>query len=254
MIKKIFILFVIISLIRPAALARVGNPSFIFAIDDYFNNSNTSATETRNNGGLSGGTVTAITLGSIGGAALLGLGAWLYKRKAEQSLAAGCIRGVKNPLIPFCIETNPNAEIYARINNSYPYLKKALSLNEIHYCPKSKYLLIYDTDIEKHKFDSVKFEIPQGTKSLKITQVTDPFKQNDLTVELFLYKDDPNSSEPNIAKLTSITGKENKNTGIIMKSLDADFNTYPYAAYVVSNYSDKKTYAVVIEFIFDSTF
>lgn len=249
MIKQIIAIFIIIALISPTAFARVGEPSFVFSIDDYFTSD--SSKNNKDDGGLSGGAVTAITLGSIGGVALLGLGGWLYKRKTEQSLTAGCIRGSQNPLIPFCMEENSNAEIYARINQNYPYLRKALSLNEIHYCPDSKYLLIYDTAIEKRKFDSVKFEIPQGTKSLKITHVTEPFKQNDVTVELFLYKDKINSSEPELAKLTNLIGKESENNGIIIKSLNADFTNYPYAAYVVSNYSDKKIYAVVIEFIFN---
>ena len=249
MIKKVLSTFIIITLISPASIAKVGAPSFVFAIDDYFSGSDdSSASEKKDSGGLSGGAVTAITLGSIGGAALLGLGGWLYKRKAEQNLAAGCIMGAKNPIIPFYMEKNPNAEIYARINNNYPYLKKALSLNEIHYCPDSKYLLIYDTVIEKHKFDSVKFEIPQGTKSLKITQVSDPFNNKDMTAEIFLYKNNSNTSEPETAELTTLENQE-KN-GIIMTSLNTDSQKYHYAAYVVSNYSDKKVYAAVIEFIF----
>ena len=50
----------------------------------------------------------------------------------------------------------------------------------------------------------MKFEIPQGTKALKITRVSDPFNQNDLTVELSLYKDNSNTAEPEIAKLKNI--------------------------------------------------
>ena len=253
MIKKFLTLFIILTLISPTVFARVGEPSFVFAIDDYFQKTNTSSDRNnKNDGGLSGGAVTAITLGSIGGAALLGLGGWLYKRKTEQCLAAGCIRGAGNPIVPFCMETNPNAEIYARINNNYPYLKKALSLNEIHYCPNSKYLLVYDTPIEKRKFDSVKFEIPQGTKALKITHVTDSFARKDVTAELFLYKNETNTTEPYMAELENISEKSSEKNGIIMKTLSMDFQNYPYAAYVVSNYSDKKIYAVVIEFIFQS--
>lgn len=94
----------------------------------------------------------------------------------------------------------------------------------------------------------MKFEIPQGTKALKITQVSDPFNQNDLTVELYLYKDNSNTAEPEIAKLKNIN--KNNSNGIIMKSLNTDFKNYPFAAYVVSNYSDTKIYAVVIELIF----
>lgn len=252
MIKKIITLLILFSLSIPSSVfAREGRPSFVFAIDDYFNSpASSDSGSKKDDGGLSGGTVTAITLGSIGGAALLGLGGWIYKRKTEQSLAAGCIRGARNPLIPFCMEKNPNAEVYARINNNYPYLKKALSLNEIHYCPDSKYLLIYDTEIEKHKFDSVKFEIPDGTKALKITHVTDPYNPKDLTVELFLYKDKANELEPSVTELTNFDDRASEKSGIIMKSLDLNSSNYPYAAYVVSNFSGKRIYAIVIEFIF----
>lgn len=247
MIKRILAVILIALLISPSAIARVGHPSFTFAIDNAVTGGNTTTGNNKKDGGLSGGAVTAITLGSIGGAALLGLGGWLYKRKSEQNLAAGCIRGGQNPLIPFCMETDNNVELYARINEHYPYLKKALSLNEIHYCPNSKYLLIYDTTIEKYKFDSVKFEIPHGTKSLKITHVTDPFDTKELNIELFLYKN-INDIEPESAVLTSLT--EDFANGILIKSLTENFEQYPYGVYIVSNYSEKKIYAVVIEFIF----
>ncbi len=47
-------------------------------------------------------------------------------------------------------------------------------------------------------------EIPQGTKALKITQVSDPFNKKDLTVELYLYKDNSNTTESYIVVLTNI--------------------------------------------------
>ncbi len=248
MIKKLLILLIITSLITPACcFARVGTPAFNFEIEDYFRASGTQDAGKKDDGGLSGGAVTAITLGSIGGAALLGLGAWMYKRKTEQCLSAGCLRGVQNPIVPFCIERDFNSEFYARINNNYPYLKKALSLNEIHFCPHSKYILVYDTEINRRKFDSVKFEIPSGTKEIKFTQVSDSFKPGELTVELFLYKNSV-SQQPENAELKNI--KDNAGEGIIMKFSDFDFSEYKSAAYIVSNYTEKKIYAAVIEFIF----
>ena len=142
MIKKITTIFLIFLLNITPVMARVGTPTFDFEIPDLFNNPDVPSGERKkDDGGLSGGAVTAITLGSIGGAALLGLGGWLYRRKVSQCLTAGCIQGAKNPLIPFCMERNADAEVYVRINNNYPYLKKALSLNEIHYCPDSQYLI-----------------------------------------------------------------------------------------------------------------
>ena len=248
MIKKIIALFILIMSVVPVSYARVGQPSFVFAINE--NPAADSSSSAGKDNGLSGGAVTAITLGSIGGAALLGLGGWLYKRKTAQCLTAGCIRGSAEPLVPFCIEQNPNAEFYARINNNYPYLKKALSLNEIHYCPHSKYLLVYDTSIEKRVFDSVKFNLPAGVKSIKITQVTDAFKNGDFTAELFLYekfKSADNQAEPDI-----LAGIKNETdiAGVIMKTVSIDASQYESAVYVISNYSSKRIYAVVFEFIF----
>ena len=97
----------LLAITAPAAFARVGQPSFVFAIDRNPVAGDTPAGEnTSHKDGLSGGAVTAITLGSIGGAALLGLGGWLYKRKTAQCLTPGCIRGNIDPLTPFCIEKN----------------------------------------------------------------------------------------------------------------------------------------------------
>ncbi len=248
MMKKIIALFILIMLTIPVSYARVGQPSFVFAINE--NPVASSSSPERKESGLSGGAVTAITLGSIGGAALLGLGGWLYKRKTAQCLTAGCIRGSVEPLLPFCIEQNPNSEFYARINNNYPYLKKALSLNEIHYCPHSKYLLVYDTSIEKRVFDSVKFNLPAGVKSIKITHVTDAFKNGDFTAELYLnrkFKTTDNQTESDI-----LAGIKNETDidGVIMKTVSIDTSQYESAVYVISNYSSKRIYAIVFEFIF----
>ena len=245
MLKKICILLIIFALTTPCTNARIGQPTFVFAINDV-----PASSSTKDKDGLSGGAVTAITLGSIGGAALLGLGGWLYKRKAEQHLAAGCVRGSVNPLVPFCIEEEQNSEFYARINKNYPYLKKALSLNEIHYCPHTKYLLIYDTSIERKTFDSVKFNLPQGVRELKITHVTDPFEKHDLTAELFLFKTSTTSNQPDIEVLNNKANEKSESAGIIQKTITVNTSIYNSAVYVISNYSDKKIYAVVFEFIF----
>ena len=249
MLKKLISLFIIIAFTTQLSYARVGQPTFVFAINE---NPAAASGENNNNGddGLSGGAVTAITLGSIGGAAVLGLAGWLYKRKLEQNLVAGCIRGSADPLVPFCIEHNPNAEFYARINKNYPYLKKALNLNEIHYCPNSKYILIYDTSIEKRTFDSIRFNLPQGVKSLKITHVTDPFKQGELTTELFFNQKNNNSSQQGVNVLKNIQNEITNIEGVIMKTIPADSSKYDSALYVINNYAEKKIYGIVFEFIF----
>ena len=110
--KKLLALFIILSLNTPYASARVGTPSFDFEIAE-----NPAAQDTGSkDNGLSGGAVTAITLGSIGGAGLLGLGAFLLRRQAEKNLTAGTVIGARKPICPICLDKNPNAQIYERIN------------------------------------------------------------------------------------------------------------------------------------------
>ena len=48
--------------------------------------------------------------------------------------------------------------------------------------------IFWDTSIEKRVFDSVKFNLPAGVKSIKITHVTDAFKNGEFTAELFCTK------------------------------------------------------------------
>lgn len=248
MLKKIISILIIITFTIPFAYARVGQPTFVFAIND--NPAAASEQNNSSNDGLSGGAITAITLGSIGGASVLGLAGWLYKRKLEQNLTAGCVSGSANSLVPFCIERNPSSEFYARINKKYPYLKKALSLNEIHYCPNSKYLLIYDTSIEKRTFNSIKFNLPQGTKNLKITHVTDPYKNDELTVELFFNQKNNEQSRQGVNVLKNIKNEITDIDGVIMKTIPVDTSKNDTGLYVINNYSEKKIYGIVFEFIF----
>ena len=247
MLKKIITFFMLLAITAPAAFARIGQPSFVFAIDRNPVAGDTPAGgNTGHKDGLSGGAVTAITLGSIGGAALLGLGGWLYKRKTAQCLTPGGIRGNIDPLIPFCIEKNPDAEFYARINRNYPYLQKALSLNEIHYCPNSKYILIYDTPQEKRTYDTVKFNLPAGVKSIKITHVTDPFKNGDLTTELFFTSKNVQSEIDVLKDIKNETELE----GVIIKTVPADTLKYDSAVNVITNYTEKKIYRILFEFVY----
>ena len=102
--KKLLALFIILSLNAPYASARVGTPSFNFEIAENPASQNTDNKDS----GLSGGAVTAITLGSIGGAGLLGLGAFLLRRQAEKNLTAGTGIGARKPIFPICLDKNPN--------------------------------------------------------------------------------------------------------------------------------------------------
>lgn len=242
--KKLLPVFIMFAFLTQISFARVGNPAFVFDISQ----NSSSDDNKKDDDSLSSGAITAITLGSIGAASLFGIFGWLYKRKASQCLTLGSAKGSSNLLSPFCMDENLNSEFYKRIDNNYPYLKKALSLNEIHYCPNSKYLLIYDTVIDKRKYDVIKFSIPNNTRTIKFTFVSDAFENNDITHELFLYKDIKQTQSPAEAKLKNIL-KEQKQ-GIVIEKFDFKDVNYSNADFVISNYSYRKKYALVIEFIF----
>ena len=121
----------------------------------------------------------------------------------------------------------------------------ALSQNEIHYCPNSKYLLIYDTPIEKMKYDTNRFTIPDGTKELKITLAAEPFEKGEVEIELYLYK----NSEPVLGQEEAVLNDIKQQKGLMIKSTLIDYEDKS-GILVISNYAKKRIYAVVVEFIF----
>lgn len=125
-------------------------------------------------------------------------------------------------------------------------MQKALSQNEIHYCPDSKYILIYDTSQDKRTFDTVKFNLPAGVKLIKITHVTDPFKAGDLTTEMFFAS---KNAQSEIDTLKGIKN-ETKLEGVIIKTIPVDTSKYDSAVYVITNYTEKKIYGTVFEFVY----
>lgn len=243
MIRKIFSSFIVIFLFCSCSYARVGTPSFNFAINDLFNEN--ADVSSKKDDGLSGGAVTAITLGSIAGAGILALGGLIYKKQAAKCLSEGSIRGIGELLAPVCMDENLSSEFYKRIDNHYPYLKYALSQNEIHYCPNSKYLLIYDTPIEKMKYDTNRFTIPDGTKELKITLAAEPFEKGEVEIELYLYK----NSEPVLGQEEAVLNDIKQQKGLMIKSTLIDYEDKS-GILVISNYAKKRIYAVAVEFIF----
>ena len=155
-----------------------------------------------NDNGLSGGAVTAITLGSIGVVALSLLGLFWYKKYQAQGLLLGCAIGCDSPILPICLDKNSTTLLCAKYKN-YPLLRKALLNTEIHECPNSKYILIPDTEIKNKIFDTYFFEIPKNLHYLKIIQIFETQKPN---LKVDLYKNSPIQEE---LKLKTITEKEN---------------------------------------------
>ena len=136
---------------------------------------------------------------------------------------------------------NLESEFYQRIDNNYPCLKKALSLSEIHFCPDSKYILIYDTKIDKKIFDSIRFKIPEGTKSLRIYFASQPYSKGEITQELYL-----SDESEDFLKDTKIFENTQEGTSIHDVKIS---ESEKLGNLIISNYSNLKTYAVAIELV-----
>lgn len=173
----------------------------------------------------------------------------LESQKNQHSLEKDLFKGKKYSINPFQIDWTENSESSRRINKNYPYLTKALGVNNIYSCNNSKYFFIYDKSLEKKKFDLIKFEIPTGAKSLKITQVSDPFDTGDMTYELFFFPKD-NSKNYIRVSMKNLLNEAYARNGIVQKSANLDSLNYKYGIYVLSNYTQKKSYALVFEFLF----
>mgnify|MGYP003291112908 CR=1 FL=1 len=76
---------------------------------------------------------------------------------------------------------------------NYPYLQKWLNLFELKKCPNAKYLLIYDTSLDKNRFCVVKFEILQGVKNINIATVTNNIDNVNQFESVLYGKNDKNS-------------------------------------------------------------
>lgn len=135
------------------------NTSFVFAAPNQSTNEFPLMLETsdipagggegkNSGGGLSGGAVTAITLGSIGGAALGGIAYLIYK---NQGLCANAAFGSEKPL---CVD-----KVSGKIS-------------------------ICENLIRKKSFDTIVFEIPEGKNGVKITQINSD--NNFLDIDLYL--------------------------------------------------------------------
>ena len=88
-----------------------------------------------------------------------------------------------------------------------------------------------------------------GAKTLKITQVSDSFDTGDMTNELFFF---PKNNSKNYirASIKNLLNDAYAENGIIQISTNLDSLDYEYGMYVMSNYTQKKSYALLFEFLF----
>ena len=168
--------------------------------------------------------------------------------KIHHNLSSGCFKGDKYKLVPYSVNWNTKDEFLKRVCQRYPYLYRALKKNGFPALASHKYIFIYDKTIDKKEFDTIKFQIPEKSTILKITHLTDYFETGDFTYELFLFNSQ-NSCIQKRAVMKNLSNEFYENNGIIMKSIVLDSSKYDTGLYVVSNYKNKRSYAILFEFL-----
>lgn len=215
--------------------------------------------------GLSGGAVTAITLGSIGGVALLGGLAWFLKPYWAKGLTSGAAAGLDCPILSMCLDEKSIENIMTKYNDN-PLLLKALKQDKIRECPCSKYILVPDTEICSKTFNTIIFKIPtemknqEGTIKVRITQASNPLNGEDLEAKMYIKEDSmPTDETYKKGEIRLHNEKTDKENGIIIKTGQInceDIQTSSTAALIVSNSPGvlsktncaSQKYAYVIEF------
>ncbi|MFI3299914.1 MAG: hypothetical protein R3Y28_00690 [Candidatus Gastranaerophilales bacterium] len=188
--------------------------------------------------GLSGGAVTAITLGSIGLLALGGLGYWIYKKYYAQGICAGNAIGCDCPIMAICFDENAKCEMIAK----YPentLLNKALKQTKITQCPCNKYILIPDTTIEYNTFNTIGFEVPKNMKNFRMIMARSNAK---IEPEIFAQTE----KQENIRLQNVIDNKEN---GILVKKGEiSDTDKGVLTLSLKGQNTNQEKYAIIIEF------
>lgn len=235
--KKFFIIFFIFLFMQ-----NIGFCVGVQSTNDFPLELDTSDIPPTNSGdnssdGLSGGAVTAITLGSIGGVALGGIIYWIYKLYFAKGMVVGCAVGCNTPLAAICLDKE-NVNLIIKKHTEDILLKKALEHTEIKPCPETKYILIPDTYLKENTFNTIGFEVPTGMTKMKIIGA---FFGNIPEIKLYT-----NTDKENEIKLHN-TGKNIDK----MTFLETDLKSKT-AALVLANKKNlqiqKTSYALVLEF------
>lgn len=221
--------------------------------------------KSRSGGGLNGGAITAISLGAIGGAALIGGLALFLKPYWAKGMTSGAASGLDSPILALCLYEKAVQNLTNKYQNE-PLLIKGLHQEKIKECPNSKYILIPDTEILSNTFNTVVFKVPvemkntQGMIKVRMIQVSTPLNGFNIGSEMFLGTDV--HSQNNTNKRLEVpfkTEKADRTNGIIIKSgqidtakLNADFTGFLIVSYkelaTLKSATKTEKYAFVIEF------
>ncbi len=187
-------------------------------------------------GSLSGGAVTAITLGSIfGGLTAGGIGYYFYKKGT--CLTGACVWDKTNPLIPICGDRKKEYN-----DNAYPYLKKAIENEDICLeCSKKKYIFIKDYAIKNKAFLRFYFKNEEFTK-IKVIQYLKPFNilKNIPELDTKIFLDDE--------EIVLSSEKINPKEGILIKKGRLTKNEIYFLDTSFVGKSAENVFAIILEF------
>ncbi|CCY62482.1 unknown [Clostridium sp. CAG:967] len=228
--KKFFVFLLCLIQLQGFCATNTSNNTFDITISDI------PPGRGGKSGGLSGGAVTAITLGSIfSGLAAGGVGYYFYKKGT--CLTGACVWDKSNPLIPIC---GDRKKVY--IDNNYPHLKRAIENEDICLdCSKKKYIFIKDSAIKNKTFSRFYFKNEDFT-NIKIIQYSKPFKISnnipELDTKIFL-------EDKEIALSTE---KMNAKEGILIKKGRLSKNMVYFADTSFVGKDAKYIFAIILEF------
>lgn len=226
--KRFFVFLLCIVQLQGFCAVNNSNNTFDITINDI------PAGGGSKSGGLNGGAVTAITLGSIfGGLAAGGVGYYFYKKGT--CLTGACVWDKSNPLIPICGERKKEYD-------NYPYLKKAIENEEICLdCSKKKYIFIKDYAIKNKTFSRFYFKNENFTK-IKIIQYSKSFAVSknipELNTKIF-FEDE---------EIALSIEKMNSKKGILIKKGKLNPNEIYFADTSFIGNNTENIFAIVLEF------
>lgn len=186
--------------------------------------------------GLSGGAVTAITIGSIfGGLAAGGVAYYFYKKGV--CLTGSCVWDRTNPLIPICGD-----RIKEYLEDNYPCLKRAIENENICLdCSKKKYIFIKDSAIKNKTFVRFYFKNEDFTK-IKVIQYSKSFmvSKNMPELDIKIFIEDK--------EITLNTEKMNPQEGLLIKKGKLTKNEIYFLDTSFAGKSAENVFAIILEF------
>lgn len=244
--RKFFLILVIFFIASQSVLSNPlsSNNTFEIPIDSVPPGSSTGGSN-----GLSGGAVTAITLGSVfGGAAALGGLGWYFANKS--GLACGYASGCECPYSSISITDNSILEKLKLNNDKNNYLIKAFKYIKHQGTSSEKYLLVQDMNIKNKTFNTIFFDLPNSKElnKVKIIQVSEPYSiKNNLPALDSKIIINPKSKKP-IEIPTTVVQNDSQNGILIKQGVIKNYENKTAALVTENKMDNPKNYSIIIQF------